>query len=311
MNPKIRGWLLLAAMAPSIATASAVRIPKLAELFGPRSYGPLLPVTKLTARDLGSAPKAENIKALLEIANAERRIDDLESLQAWGRFNAVPFGDVLLLKCLQDPACHAGTCGAVARASDLHAAVLTRRPALNLTQANHAVGEVSEKLMHAHFEGSGWSRIEGQVGRTGIDGLFIKRRPDGTVRDVLIVESKFNTGSLQPTNHGHQMSREWALRKLAQLQLAYPDERAYRQVSTLIERGFYRARLWTMRVGADQIHIDLQRVHSKGADIELLENQGNRIPIPPKSILLSAPADNFEQNLVNAYNSALNALGPP
>ena len=34
-------------------------------------------------------------------------------------------------------------------------------------------------------------RIEGQVGRSGIDGLFVKRNADGVVREVLAVESKY------------------------------------------------------------------------------------------------------------------------
>ncbi len=307
-----RAWLLAALLVPSIAGASVAHIPSTIEgIFKAVPYSKLVRISALTVRDLKYASKAENIDGLLELAVIEGRVDKVGSMMAWSRFNAIHSGDLLLLRCLQTPRCEPVPFSSIARASDLHAQVLLRRPDLSLTQVNHAVGDISERVMNAHFENSGWTRIEGQVGRTGIDGLFIKLKTDGVVRDVLLVESKYNTATLSPSNYGQQLSRDWALRKLEELQRKYPNELAYKQIDSLIRQGYYRARLWTMRFDGDQIQLDLQRVHSKGSDIELLDDPGNRIAPPPKVIRIAAPANEFEITIIRAYNEALDRIGSP
>jgi hypothetical protein len=189
--------------------------------------------------------------------------------------------------------------------------VILRQPAKTLAQVNQAIGDISEQVMIRHFESSGWQAIPGQIGRTGIDGLFIKRNRDGVVREVLVAESKANTGTLQSTNHGEQMSRDWVLRKVKQLREQRSQDSIYLRVGELIEGGFYRARLWTMRVEGDEIRLDLQRIRSHSDKVDdLLDDPGTRVLTPPGSIRIATPKDHFEKTIVSAYREALDKLGP-
>lgn len=64
-------------------------------------------------------------------------------------------------------------------------------------------------------ETGGWRPITpARTGTTGIDGLFVKLRPDGLVRDVLVVEAKFGGARLQATASGRQLSEEWVRTRL-------------------------------------------------------------------------------------------------
>ena len=217
----------------------------------------------------------------------------------------------MLFHCLKDSRCEPVTCADIARLSELHFQVVSRRPDLNLTQANQKVGSISEQVMIRHFEGSGWQQIRGQVGRTGIDGLLIKRNSVGIVREVLVAESKYNTSKLQSTSHGQQMSHDWALRKLAQLRAQQSEDATYRQVESLIQQGYYRARLWTMQVENGEIRSELQRIRSDADEVKLLDDPGTRVPVPPELIGISAPNDSFEKAIVAACMEELGKLGVP
>jgi hypothetical protein len=275
-------------------------------------YNPKATIASLRIAELKYASPAENIDGLLALARTEGRASfhvDFK-LQAWEKYTRIPEGDQFLLHCLKDPRCEPLACADIARLSELHREVVLRQPAKNLTQANQAVGHIGEQVMIRHFESTGWQRIEGQVGRSGVDGLFVKRSADGVAREVLAVESKYNTGTLQPTNHGQQMSRDWVGRKLAQLRERQPDDATYRQVEGLIERGFYRASLWTLRVNKGEIRIELQRVRSGSDKVDdLLADPGTRVLVPPEVIRISAPKDGFEKTIVAAYEEELGKLG--
>ncbi len=275
-------------------------------------YNRTATLATLNRFELQHATKVQNIDGLLALASAERRwnIDDVARLQAWERYNAIADGDALLLRCLKEPKCEPMACADIARLSDLHREVVLRRPASNLGQVNQAVGDISERVMVRHFESTGWTQIQGQVGRSGIDGLFVKRNADGAVREVLAVESKYNTSALQPTNHGQQMSREWMEKKLRNLRDQQPDEDTYRRVEELVGRGYYRARLWTMRVEKGEIQISLQRIRSASDKVdELIEDHGTRVSVPPSAIRISTPGNSFEKTIVDAYQQALRSLG--
>ena len=308
-----RAALVALLLLPAMALAGGAHVAGAAEkAIRAGSHFKAARIASLTARDLRHASKADNISGLLQRAAAERRVDPDPMLgsRLWTRYNAVPSGDLLLLRCLQSPACDPDSCGAIAALSELHAQVLLRRPSLNLTQVNQAVGSISEQVMLRHFEASGWAPIEGQVGRTGIDGFFIKRDEHGTVRDVLFIESKYNTGALQPTNHGMQMSRDWLLKKLSDLRAKHPDDPVYPQVERYVAEGVYRARLWNMKVEGGALNIELQRVHSKAGDVALTADDGAYVVAPPRSISLTEPKNDFERALVRELNQALDKLGP-
>ena len=60
-------------------------------------------------------------------------------------------------------------------------------------------GTSAECVMHQFYADSGWTQIEGEIGRNGIDGLYYKMK-GGTIKEVLVSESK-----LQKTHQtGHQ-----------------------------------------------------------------------------------------------------------
>jgi len=276
-------------------------------------YNRTATLATLTRLELRYATKQQNIDGLLTLAGAERRwnFDDIARFQAWERYNGLADGDLLLLRCLKEPQCDLIRCADTARLSDLHREVVLRRPASNLGQVNQAVGEISEQVMVRHFEGTGWTQIEGQVGRSGIDGLFVKRNAQGVVREVLVVESKYNTSVLQATNHGQQMSQDWLEKKLSNLRIRQPDETTYRKVEDLVRAGYYRARLWTMRVENGEIKIDLHRVRSVSDKVdELVEDPGTRVTVPPSAIRIAAPSNSFEKAIADAYTQALRGLGP-
>lgn len=307
--------LLAALLAPAIAVGAGVGAVGAAGkgFKAGNYYNRAATVATLSRAELKYATKIENIDGMLTLASAERRwnLDETLKLQAWERYNAIPDGDLLLLHCLKEPKCEPLAYADIARLSDLHREVLLRQPARNLTQVNQAVGDISEQVMIRHFESTGWTRIEGQVGRSGIDGLFVKRNADGVVREVLAVESKYNTSALQPTNHGQQMSREWVAKKLQNLRERQPDEATYRNVEELVNGGYYRARLWTMRVDKGEIQIDLQRVRSASDKVdELIGDPGTRVSVPPEVIRISAPRNSFEKTIADAYQQALRGLGP-
>lgn len=275
-------------------------------------YNRTATLATLSRAELQHATRAHNIDGLLAMAIVERRwaFDDVLRLQAWERYNALPGGDLLLLRCLKEPRCDPLACADIARLGDLHREVVLRRPASNLGQVNQVVGDISEQVMVRHFESTGWTQITGQVGRSGIDGLFVKRNAEGVVREVLAVESKYNTSALQPTNHGQQMSREWLEKKLSNLRERQPDETTYRRVEALVGAGYYRARLWTMRVENGEIQIDLQRVRSASDKVdELLDDPGTRVSVPPSVIRIATPTNSFEKTIVDAYQQALRSLG--
>lgn len=309
----VRFLLIAALLLPAIAVAGGARVADtVGHVFRAGSYSKAARIVSLTARDLSFASKSDNIDGLLRLANIERRVDPDPVVQSglWARYNAIPSGDALLLRCLQSTTCDPSTCSGVAVLSELHAQVLLRRPDFDLTHTNQAVGSISEQVMIRHFQTTGWTRVEGQVGRTGMDGLFIKRNDDGKVRDVLIVESKYNTGTLQPTNHGMQMSREWLLKKLTELRKRFPDDSVYPEIEDYVDRGWYRARLWSMKLESSSMRIELQKVHSKGSDVDLLDDDGARVAAPPNSISLTQPRSGFERALVDQLRWELDKLGP-
>src|SRR5690606_6040493 len=123
-------------------------------------------------------------------------------------FNGIDKGDALLRACLQKVGCKLGDFSRNAVASPLHTEIVKRDPTLGWVQANHAVGALSERVMHRFFTSSGWEALPGEIGRQGIDGLFVKRRGK-VIPDVLVVESKYNSSTLQDTLAGTQMSDAW------------------------------------------------------------------------------------------------------
>jgi len=88
---------------------------------------------------------------------------------------------------------------------------------------NVFVGDIGEKYMdYLHtstysFQPEKWQKIEGEIGRNGIDGLYVRRHKTGEIKKVLIGESKYGTSVLGRTKYGRQMSQLWVERKVERL----------------------------------------------------------------------------------------------
>lgn len=270
-------------------------------------------LASLTARDLHGGLRSDNVRWLLDVASVRGRVDELGQIRAWSTYSAIDRGDALLLVCLQHRSCDLDVFARNVKLGGLHREVAIRQPALGSVQVGHAVGAVSEAVMVRHFEVSGWTQIEGQIGRAGIDGLFIKRKADGTLGEVLFVESKYNTSQPQMTNHGMQMSQDWLLKKVRDLQGAHPENPVYVEIEQRILAGHYRSRLWGMRVDDDSIRINLDRIHSKDGDITVVDDIEQRIPPPSQVISIRNPQSGRDRLIVQTLQSELDKVGrsPP
>ena len=167
--------------------------------------------------------------------------------------------------------------------------------------------------MDRYFQGSGWTRVEGQIGRQGIDGLYIKR-DGGVVKDVLIAESKYNSSPLGTTNHGMQMSEEWTRRKLVVLKAAYPDQPIYDDIGRYVDAGAYRGVVWNMKVEDQALYIKVSKVKSKGGDVEISDAAGTDVEDlwvhPTNRIPLNGTGKGFEAQVAGWYRAELDGIGP-
>ena len=280
-------------------------------------------LASLGAKNLRYASSADNVAGVLELANKEGRIDTIQMMQLSGPYSRMANGDALLLrcfqylrckpelfleKCLQNSKCDANVFLEVSRTSELHAEVISRNPVLGKTQVNHAVGAINENLMFRFYTSSAWKSIEGQVGRTGFDGLFVKMDDSGTVRELLVVESKYNRSLLKPTNHGMQMSDEWVRKKIADLRQKSPENATYQQIEEFINRGAYRARLWHLKFEGGKAKIELNSLHDKDGSIHL-DNIIDVAERTPRVIDLANPKGPFEKQFVSWYRDELDRVG--
>jgi hypothetical protein len=248
---------ILAAMA-----ANAIDVSGFMQVLRAARPAAAIRLSAVTVKDLRLAQRSANVVDLLELAETENRLGLTPARQLLRGYQAVEKGDEFLLRCLQVPACEPARFLKTMQTSPLHAQVALRNPGLDAVQVNHQVGQISENLMTRYFGAGKWEQMEGQIGRTGIDGLFVFRK-DGVIRDLLVVESKYNGSLLGETNHGTQMSKDWILRKLVELQSRYPENPDYSVLERLVSADAYRAILWQLEVKADELQVALRRMHSK------------------------------------------------
>jgi hypothetical protein len=307
--------LLVCAMSSAVAApAPAAMLEPVATVFRAGKYARPARLATLTAKDLKYATVADNIGGLVDLAQAENRIDLAAAMQIRRRYETVQRGDELLFTCLRAAQCQPMLFADVASVSPLHKEIVLRRPAVTLAQANQAAGDVSEHLMDEFFVGSGWTKVNGQVGRQGIDGLYL-RIDRGVVKNVLVGESKYNGSLLKDTNHGRQMSPNWLTQKLKELQAADPANQIYPQVARYIDEGSYRALLWNFKVKDKSIVYETSKVEGKGGSSILspaspADLGARSTPAVTSEIIVDQPKNSFERRMVARYRAELNAVGP-
>lgn len=164
-------------------------------------------------------------------------------------------------------------------------------------------GASAECVMHQFYTQSGWTKIEGQIGRGGIDGLYFQKK-NGAIKDVLVAESKWNTSQLGRSGKNKavkQMSKEWVMRTMDKL-VKKMSSQTYATLKRFIENDQYRARLFRLKpISGNAIQISIYRIKNKGlkAFDEIVDTQLSPIDI-------NKPKNSFETRMVKAYNECRN-----
>ena len=160
-------------------------------------------------------------------------------------------------------------------------------------------GYSAECVMHKFYTNSGWTQIEGEIGRNGIDGLYFKKK-NGTIKEVLVSESKWNNSKLSKSGKNKaikQMSQEWVLRALQKLQKHKPLPE-YNTIKKLVQHNQYRARLFKMSpVGENQVQIHIYKIKNKG-----MKSFDTFMESTLRPITLEQPRNSFERGILEAYN---------
>jgi hypothetical protein len=254
---------------------------------------------------------SNNLDNILEEAVLKGRILEIDKYRLYILYSNINNGSNLLKKCLNIKKCNPYEFVTIAKKSELHKIIVSRYPHLTLSQVNQKVGFVNEFLMNKYFTSTGWKKIEGEVGRNGIDGLFVKTK-NGKIVDVLIAESKYNKSQLGNTKYGRQMTKEWALKKIDDLIKKYPDNVEYITIKRHIENDNYRALLWQMKLMDNRLNISLKKLQDHNGNIVKEELRGSyKMKINysgNQQINLINPENSFHKKMAEWYQEALEQI---
>ena len=268
-------------------------------------------IMNITPKDLSLNSKSDNIQNLLEKALNEDRIT-YSQFNNISLYNNLAKGDFLLLKCLKEINCDIENFAKIMQKSELHQKIASKFPQISIGKLNQLVGITNENLMNKYFVSSGWNKIEGEVGINGIDGLFIKKNKEGVIKDVLIVESKYNKSGLQDTENGQQMTKKWILKKIENLKQKYPNDTNYEQIEKFVNNDIYRAMLWNLKIENEKLIFDLSKVNDKFGKIEKVNLVGGEKfkinQLNNSFIDVNKPENLFQQKIVNWYKEELNNI---
>jgi hypothetical protein len=266
-------------------------------------------------RSMQSGDTSNDLRQLLTLAQARGDISLTQVTRLGAAYRVV--GDNapnLLARCLNSPGCDHQSFIVTQQRSSLHRLMSWRLPHLSPTAVNHKVGELNERVMNAYYTSSGWRQLPGEVGRNGIDGLFVRYRRDGSVRDVLVSESKYNFSPLGNTQHGRQMSQQWTLKKIDDLYRTTGDAR-YLEVRRFVEQGIHRNILWRLMPSADgngAFIIQRQRVKDNAGVLAFESiNGGHRMlvdRVANQTIDIAQPANAFQSTMAHHIQSAFDDI---
>lgn len=203
----------------------------------------------------------------------------------------------------------------------------------DIQQLNKFNGDVTEAMMSKYFRGSGWGQISGEVGVNGIDGLFIKKDKNGNIKDILIVESKYNKSQLGHINKSsikksRQMSKRALLKQIDKKKKDIQSKinkatstveknklkkqlKQYQQIKNKIWNDNYRARLFkikpTSKKGEFKITIDaIEQKDFKNISIKQLKG-ANKYKVHNKIININKkyPKGSYEEKLQKQLKSSI------
>jgi len=252
--------------------------------------------------------KTDNVQDLMALAVNENRVNFSEQFKYVEAFKNLESGDKLLLKCLKNSTCDLENFTDLMQKSPLHVQIALKYPNMTLTHINQKIGSINENIMNKYFQSTGWKKIEGEVGRNGIDGLFIKKE-NGVIVDVLVVESKYNKSGLQHTQNGQQMTQQWILSKIENLQKKYPEDENYNVIKRHIENNNHRTLLWNLKTENDNLIISLKKVNDdigKAQTQNIVGNEKMKINYNGnQKISIKNPNNDFHKQVVDWYKKEL------
>ena len=264
-------------------------------------------ISKVTQKHL-SPSKVDNIQNLLNLAIKENKTTTIDQFKYITIFKKVENGDKLLLKCLKNTACNLNNFSDLMRKSQLHVQIANKYPYMNLAQINHKVGSINENIMNKYFQSVGWTKIEGEIGRNGIDGLYIKKK-NGIIVDVMVAESKYNKSGLATTKNGKQMSKEWVQKKITDLQNKYPNDKNYKDIQPFLDNNVYRATLWNLKTKDGKLLISLKKIHDKEGKVmasNIVGGQKMKINFNGnQEINIKKPNNEFHKKIVSWYKEEI------
>ena len=305
------------------SSAEAFSVPKLSQLYKGAS------LALITPKILAKYEPIESIRFLADRGVKAGRIPASQMLSIQNKFTSIPSGEKILLQCLKNSACKPSLAlkrmtayknrhghfpspeisQMIAR-DDLYYKLTLKEPHLSPTQLKLKAGAVAEKVMDSNFLKSGWSKIEGEVGRNGFDGLYVKLDRYGNVKSTMIMESKYGKAQLKKTVDGAtQMSQKWSLKKIDALIKKYPNDPNYRQIKAHIVKGNVKYRIYRLQANNNKLHQTIEKIIPSESNVSISKlNGGEKYQANYSQnieIDVNSPKGSYQKALVEAYSHSL------
>jgi hypothetical protein len=275
----------------------------------------LIKDVNLFYKEINILPKMEKLNVLVKYGLENGKLKFSDSFVVKRLYSNLKNGGIILKKCLLNSKCDPVKYGKLLKKYSnnyIYYRLLLKHPEFNEANLLKAAGNVSEYVMNKYFTKNGWTKIEGEIGLNGIDGLFVKLDKNGNIKDVLFVESKYNMSKLGTTKAGKQMSKEWLINNLKKLK-NHPNninnKHIYENLITLVKNDNYRSRLWQFEAKSDKIKISIKKITSSDDKVKVNELRGGeKYKINYQNnqeILLNNPENEFQEEIINWINEAI------
>jgi len=257
---------------------------------------------------------AKNLDDVLENAVMKHRISSIDQYRLYALYAKWKNGGAFMAKCLAIKGCNPYKFyKEVYNKPPLYRHIYLKYPNISKTLLIQKVGQVNEKIMDKYFERAGWKKINGEVGRNGVDGLYVKYDKYGNIKDVMLVEAKYNKSMISKTVDGSkQMSKKWSIKKLDELIKKYPNNPEYKIIKNRILSNSYRARLWKMSEKDGKLIFELKKIIPQQKDIKIENLKGSeKTKINYKnnfSIDINNPKTPFQTEVLEWYQEAINQI---
>ena len=256
----------------------------------------------------------KNLDILLDKAVMTKKISSIDKYRLHILYSKWNNGAIFLAKCLKTKGCNPYKFyKEVYNKPSLYKYIYLKYPNISHSLLMQKVGLVNEKIMDKYFKKTGWTKIEGEVGRNGVDGLYIKYDKNGNIKDVMLVEAKYNKSKINKTSDGaKQMSKEWSIKKIDKLIQKYPNNPEYKIIKQKIITGDYKARLWKMNEKDNKLNIELQKIIPDEKNIQITDLKGGeKTKINYKdnfTIDMNNPNNNFQKEIIQWYRESINEI---